>query len=203
MKIDHKKELKHLYAASAKAPVLVDVPDMNFLMIDGTGNPNNSESYVQAVEALYTTSYAAKFHVKKDLQGDDYSVMPLEGLWWTDNPADFSVDNKAAWKWTMMQMQPDLVTPEVIAVARERAEKKLGRDTSAVRFAAFHEGRAAQILHVGPYSEELPTIQALHEFVANNGLKLRDKHREIYLSDPRRSAPEKLKTILRHPVEAA
>ena len=203
MKIDFKKELIHLYNAPSKAPVFVDVPDMNYLMIDGTGDPNNSPSYIAAIEMLFSISYAAKFHIKKDLGGDDYGVLPLEGLWWTEVPQDFSMDDRQAWRWTMMMMQPDLVTPEVLSVAYDKASKKLNRSTDDVRFESLKEGRVVQVMHIGPYSDEPPVIAAMHEFVAQNGLKLRDHHHEIYLGDPRRSKPEKLKTILRHPVEPA
>jgi hypothetical protein len=202
MKIDLKKDLKHLYNASAKAPVFIDVPDMNFLMIDGTGGPTEDGPYGKAVEALYSISYAAKFHIKKDLGGVDYAVMPLEGLWWTDIPEEFSMTDRDPWKWTMMLMQPDWVTAEVLEVAFERASKKLDRDLSAVYEQTHKKGHVVQIMHIGPYSDEPPVIQAMHQFVYENGMKLRDKHHEIYLSDPRRAKPEKLKTILRQPVEA-
>jgi hypothetical protein len=202
MKIDLKKDLKHLYNAKAGTPVFVDVPDMKYLMVDGTGGPQPTGIYADAVEALFSISYAAKFHIKKDLVGVDYAVMPLEGQWWTDIPENFSMDDRDAWRWNMIQMQPEWVTPEIIEVARDRAAKKLGRDLSHVRFETLHEGRVVQVMHIGPYSDEPPVIQAMHKFVADNDLKLRDKHHEIYLSDPRRAKPEKLKTILRQPVEA-
>lgn len=200
MKIDLKKQLNEIYNAPSKAPVFVDVPAMNYLMIDGSGDPNISESYSQAVEALFSMSYAAKFHIKKGETGVDYGVMPLEGLWWTDNPADFNTADKGAWKWTAMMMQPEWVTSKIVEIAREKAENKLVRTLSDVRFEAFEEGRAAQIMHIGPYADEEPTIKTLHKFVVDHSLSLRDKHHEIYLSDPRRTKPERLKTVIRHPV---
>jgi hypothetical protein len=203
VKIDFKKELKHLYKAPSKAPVFVDVPDMKYLMIDGTGGPTEDGPYGKAIEALYSISYAAKFHIKKDLGGDDYGVLPLEGLWWTDIPEDFSMDDRDAWRWTMMLMQPDLVTPDVLKFARDKASTKLDKSLDDVRFDTLKEGRAVQVMHTGPYADEPPVIAAMHEFVTENGFKLRGHHHEIYLGDPRRTKPENLKTILRHPVEPA
>jgi hypothetical protein len=202
MKIDLKKDLKHLYTAPKKAPEFIDVPDMTYLMVDGTGGPGPTGPYADAIEALYIISYAAKFHIKKDLGGVDYGVMPLEGLWWTDIPENFSMDDRDAWRWTMMIMQPEWVTPEVLEFSTGKAANKLDRDLGKVRFDVLAEGRVVQVMHIGPYSNEPPVIQAMHRFVDENGMKLRDKHHEIYLSDPRRTKPEKLKTILRHPVEA-
>ncbi len=200
MKIDLKKTLKDLYSSSAKFPVFVDVPEMNYLMVDGTGDPNNSESYTHAVEALYSMSYSAKFRIKKSALAVDFGVMPLEGLWWTEDPADFSMTNRKPWKWTAMIMQPEWVTREVIDSDREKVEKKLQRSLADIRFETFDEGRAAQIMHIGPYSDEPPTIAALHRFINDHSLTLGGKHHEVYLSDPRRGKPERLKTILRQPV---
>lgn len=200
-KIDLKKELKHLYGVSGKSTVLVNVPTMNFLMVDGEGNPNTAQAYTDAVQALYTVSYTLKFMLKKGKAAIDYGVMPLEGLWWADEMEDFSPDNKDIWKWTAMIMQPEWITPELVKEAEEQAAKK--KDLPALqnlRFQSFEEGKAAQCLHIGPYADEAPTIERLHQFIRDQGLTLRDKHHEIYLSDPRRAAPEKLKTIIRQPV---
>jgi len=199
-KVDLKKDLKHLYNPSAKEVSVVDVPPMNFLMIDGAGDPNVSPEYQQAMEALFSLSYALKFMVKKS-NGVDYAVMPLEGLWWTDDPGQFSMSNKGIWKWTAMIMQPEYVTGQLFAAALAEARRK--KDLVAldrVRFESYHEGLSAQIMHIGPYAAEEPTIARLHSFIRENGYELSGKHHEIYLSDPRRTAPEKLRTVLRQPV---
>jgi hypothetical protein len=200
-KVDLKKELKHLYGATAKTPAIVDVPAMNFLMIDGAGDPNTSDDYRGAIEALFAVSYTAKFMIKNGPAAIDYGVMPLEGLWWTDDPAAFSPDNKDIWKWTAMIMQPEWVTAELWADARAQAAgKKDLRSAPKLRLESFEEGEAAQILHVGPYAGEAPTIARLNEFIAGEGLSRVGRHHEIYLGDPRRTEPAKLKTIIRQPV---
>lgn len=198
-KIDFKKELKYLYQPSAKEVVLVEVPAMNFLMIDGQGDPNTSRSYQEAVEALFSAAYAIKFKVKKTL-AIDYGVLPLEGLWWADDMAKFSVADKSGWKWTMMIMQPEFVNS---AMVRETiAEVKKKKDLAALallRCAPFNEGKCAQILHVGPFSAEGPTVAKVHAFIASVG-KLSGKHHEIYLSDIRKADPAKWKTVIRQPL---
>jgi hypothetical protein len=201
LKIDWKKELKHLYRPSARAVVAVDVPTMNFLMIDGVGDPNSAQEYQQAVEALYAVAYALKFMVKKGPIAVDYGVMPLEGLWWVDDMRQFSVDDKGAWQWTMMIMQPEYVGEALYEEALEQVRVK--KDPAALakmRFESYHEALSAQIMHVGPYAAEAPTIEKIHRFIAENGVQLRGKHHEIYLGDPRRTAPERLKTIIRQPM---
>jgi hypothetical protein len=201
-KIDYKKQLKHLYTASAKQPTRVDVPTLNYLRIDGIGDPNTSSAYKNAVEALFSLAYTIKFAIKKGSTAMDYGVMPLQGLWWMDDMKQFSVTRKDEWKWTMMIMQPEVVTQAIVTACRsDLTRKKDLAALSKVEFAAFQEGRAAQILHVGPFTEEGPTIQKLHDFIRAQGLKLAGKHHEIYLSDTRRAAPEKWKTIIRQPVE--
>jgi hypothetical protein len=201
-KIDYKKNLKSLYTASAKQPALVDVPSLSYLRIDGTGDPNTSSVYRHAVEALFSLSYTIKFAIKKGASAVDYAVMPLEGLWWVDDMRQFSVERKHEWKWTLMIMQPPVVTSSVVETCRSQlARKKDLPSLSRVEFATFDEGKAAQILHVGPFTEEGPTIEKLHSFIDAQGLKLTGKHHEIYLSDIRRAAPEKWKTIIRQPVE--
>lgn len=201
-RIDYKKQLKSLYTASAKQPALVDVPSLNYLRIDGIGDPNTSRAYAEAVESLFSLAYTLKFAVKKSSTAIDYGVMPLEGLWWMDDMKQFSVTRKDEWKWTMMIMQPPLVTRALFeACSSELARKKNLAALSKVEFAAFEEGRAAQVLHIGPFTEEGPTIEKLHRFIEAQGLKLAGKHHEIYLSDTRRAAPSKWRTILRQPVE--
>ena len=174
---------------------------MNFLMVDGAGNPNTSQSYKEAVEALYAASYTLKFMIKKRSPEDDYVVMPLEGLWWTDDPTSFSFEQRAGWHWTAMIVQPDVVTPALVAEAiADSAGKRDLPALARVRSEPFHEGKAAQILHVGPYAAEPPTIERLHRFIADHGGTLTGRHHEIYLSDPARTAPERLKTIIRQPL---
>jgi hypothetical protein len=200
-KIDFKKTLKHLYQPSAKEVILVDVPTMNYLMVDGEGDPNKSQSYSDAIEALFTVSYAVKFMVKKGALAIDYGVMPLEGLWWADDMSAFSTEDKSGWKWTMMIMQPDLVTKEIIDSAISDVRKKNSPAAiSKVRFEALTEGQCAQILHVGPFSEEGPTVEKVHQFIDSRG-KRTGKHHEIYLSDIRKADPAKWKTVIRQPME--
>jgi hypothetical protein len=200
-KIDYKKELKHLYQPSVKEVAVVDVPTMNFLMIDGQGDPNTSQAFQDAVGALYSLAYSLKFIIKKGVVGIDYGVMPLEGLWWVDDMTQFSMEKKDEWKWTLMIMQPELVTRELFAEAVEEVRKKKNPEAlSNIIFEAFSEGKAAQIMHIGPFSEEGPTIEQVHTFIKENGYALAGKHHEIYLSDMRKTAPEKLKTIIRQPM---
>lgn len=201
-KIDLKKELKHLYNPS-KEIALVDVPEMNFLMIDGTGDPNTSQDYKDAIESLYAVSYTLKFMVKEE-KAVDYVVMPLEGLWWTEPMSQFTMENKDMWQWTAMIMQPEYVTEELFNRAVEQVQiKKNLPSLSKIKFKSLYEGLSTQLMYIGPYSAEGPTIEKLHNFIEENGYELRGKHHEIYLSDPRRSAPEKLKTVIRQPVMSA
>jgi hypothetical protein len=201
MKIDFKKEYRNLYAASTRSPVLVDVPELSFLRIDGVGDPNTSADYQGALEALYALSYTLKFAVKKGKDGVDFAVMPLEGLWWTEDMTKFSPERKDIWQWTAMIMQPEYVTDGLFLEARRQVAKKKDTPSLAkVSFGRFHEGLCAQVMYIGPYSAEGPTITMLHDYIKGQGRQLRGKHHEIYLGDPRRSAPEKLKTIIRQPV---
>lgn len=200
-KIDLKKALKRLYQPSAKEVVQVDVPTMNFLMIDGEGDPNTSQAYADAVEALFTVSYTIKFMVKKGPLAIDYGVMPLEGLWWADDMSEFTSQDKSNWKWTMMIMQPSFVTPEIIdsAIADVKMKKNPAA-LSKLRLEIFSEGRCVQILHIGPFSEEGPTIEKVHQFIDSRGNRT-GKHHEIYLSDIRKADPAKWKTIIRQPMQ--
>ena len=200
-RLDLKKELKQLYQPSKKEVTLVEVPSFNFLMVDGEGDPNSSKAYAQAVEALFSVSYTAKFMLRKGASPVDYVVMPLEGLWWADDMAAFSNADKSRWKWTMMIMQPGFVSADVIAGAVSEVRRKKGLAAlGALRFEAFAEGRCAQTLHVGPFSEEGPTIARVHEFIGERS-GLRGKHHEIYLSDIRRADPARWKTIVRQPMQ--
>jgi hypothetical protein len=199
-KIDLKKELKHLYNPSPKEVVEVDVPTMNFLMIDGEGDPNTSQSYAEAIEALYAVSYAIKFMIKKGPQQIDYGVMPLEGLWWADDMSNFGTDDKSNWKWTMMIMQPEFIERETIDAAIEQVRvKKNPPALSKLRFDTLSEGKCAQIMHIGPFSEEGPTVARVHDYIDSRSER-HDKHHEIYLSDIRKADPSKWKTVIRQPM---
>lgn len=201
MKIDYKRQLNHLYNAPSTAVVTVDVPDLSFLMVDGAGDPNTAPEYRSAVEALFSVAYTLKFMVKREAGGRDYVVMPLEGLWWTADMARFSVDRKDEWQWTLTIMQPVAVTARLVAAAIDRvAAKKDLQALPKLRFEVFAEGKAAQILHRGPFAAEGPTIAKVHDFIALQGSQLRGKHHEIYLSDIRRATPEKWRTIVRQPM---
>lgn len=200
-KIDLKKRLKPLYDARAGTVSEIDVPPLDYLMIDGQGDPNTSPAFQAAVEALFALSYAIKFLVKKGPTGVDYGVAPLEGLWWTDGKAPFDVADRAKWKWTVMILQPEWVTPAIVEQARrETAKKKALEALPRLRFESMTEGRCAQTLHVGPFADEGPTIAKVHEFIERGGRRLAGKHHEIYLSDIRRVEPAKLKTLIRQPM---
>ncbi len=200
-KFDFKKELKHLYTTSSKEILIVDVPKLNFLMIDGQGDPNTSPLFQKTVELLYNLSYTLKFMLKKEDLAIDYIVPPLEGLWWADDMSKFITKEKEAWKWTMMIMQPDFINKKMFFEALDRIKKKKESSLlSQVRFESFKEGLCIQTLHIGPYATEFETIEKMHQFARENDFVLRGKHHEIYLSDPRRCAPEKLKTIIRQPI---
>jgi hypothetical protein len=199
-KVDFKKSLKHLYNPK-KIFETVDVPEMQFVMVDGHGDPNTTQEYQEAVEALYAVAYKMKFISKKNLE-KDYTVPPLEGLWWAEDMATFTTRQKSAWDWTMMIMTPDWITAEVFAEAMAQVRK--GKNPAAldkVRLERYHEGLSVQIMHIGSYDDEGPTLAKMHnDFISENGLTENGKHHEIYLSDPRKVAPEKLKTVLRQPV---
>jgi len=203
-KMDLRKEFAHLYKASAKKPALVDVPAMNFLMADGAGDPNTAPEFQQAIGALYGLSYTLKFGFKVR-KGIDWTVMGLEGLWWADDMSALPAGRKDEWKWTLMIMQPDVVTAAALDEARDELKRRRPETAGLerIRLERFAEGLAVQILHVGPYAEEGPTIEKLHAFAHESGCTVAGKHHEIYMSDPRRTAPAKLKTILRHPVRKA
>lgn len=201
-KIDLKRELRHLYQPSAKAVVQVEVPTLSYLMIDGQGDPNTSTAFQAAVEALFALSYALKFMARKGALAIDYGVMPLEGLWWADDMSSFAAGDKSKWKWTMMILQPDFITREMIDQAvREVRRKKKPAALEGIRFSSLSEGSCAQIMHIGPFSAEGPTIERLHKYIADAGGKLIGKHHEIYLSDIRKADPEKWKTVLRQPMQ--
>jgi hypothetical protein len=201
-KIDLLKQLKHLYHPG-KDPSVVDVPAMNFLMIDGHGDPNHAIEYQEAMEGLFSLAYTIKFDYKR-AEGNDYGVLPAEGLWWVDDMSLFSIEDKSDWYWTMMIAQPDFITQEWVERGRKKALQKK-KDCAAlekIRFESYAEGLSVQLMHSGQFAEEGPNIARLHDYIKMQGCELRGKHHEIYLSDFRRTAPEKLKTIIRQPMQA-
>jgi hypothetical protein len=192
---------------------IVDVPEFGFVAVTGTGEPGGAE-FTAAVQALYSVSYGAHFALKK-LTGEAPRVMPLEGLWWVDDSAQQDIvaavargeatmadSERGSWRWKTMIMQPEPIGAELIAAAAaEAAGKKDLPGLARLRYIRWAEGRCAQLLHIGPYAAEAPSIVRLHDAIAAAGYRPRGRHHEIYLGDPRRSAPEKLRTIIRHPVE--
>ena len=199
-KIDFKKTLKHLYKPPKKFGI-VHVPKMQFLMVHGHGDPNTARSYQDAIETLYALAYKIKFISKNEL-GKDYVVPPLEGLWWAENMDAFTVNlDKSQWDWTMMIMTPDWISASVFdnALSQVRSRKNPAA-LDLARLETYDEGLSAQIMYLGAYADEGPTIRALHQFIAAEGGLLNGKHHEIYLGDPRRMAAEKLKTIIRQPM---
>ena len=199
-KVDRRKELAAFYKAR-ESPQIVDVPPLDFVAVDGAGDPETSPDFADAIEALYGVSYTLKFALRARPDGADYAVMPLEALWWADDMSAFMRDDRTNWKWTAMIAQPPEISVEDMRAA---ASQLLARkpDLAAVgrlRWHPFTEGLAAQLLHVGPYNTEQANIERLHAFIAAQGGQLRGKHHEIYLSDTRRTAPDRLKTIIRQP----
>ena len=200
-KVDFKKTLD-AYQAKRGRFRIVEVPELRYLMIDGHGDPNTSTAFTEAVQALYPVAYTLKFASKQD-QGRDYVVPPLEGLWWADDMAAFTtVRDKSRWSWTLMIMVPDWIDQDMFTTAVERvAAKNRPTRLEDVRMESLAEGRCVQTLHVGPFDEEADVLSAMHDaFIPDNGLRMTGRHHEIYLSDLRRTAPEKLRTILRQPV---
>jgi hypothetical protein len=213
-KLDYKKEFKDLYLPKNE-PMLVDVPEMNFIMVDGKGNPNDEGGeYQSAVEILYALSYAIKMSEKGsyNIEGYfEYVVPPLEGLWWVENDdMDFTKKNK--FEWTSMIRQPEFVTKEVFEWAcREVSKKKPKLDVSRARLQTFKEGLCVQSLHIGSYDDEPKTVKMIDKYIEDNNLinaistineqGIIKRHHEIYLSDPRKTSLDKLKTVIRHPVK--
>ncbi|ESS12794.1 MAG: hypothetical protein A07HR60_00264 [uncultured archaeon A07HR60] len=199
--IDYKRELSDLYQQSDQKVSLVEVPELNYLMIDGQGYPNTSAECTAAIKTLYPFSYAVRSIIKGE-EEFKYVVMPLEGLWWTEDMESFSVEDKSNWQWTLMIMQPDFSTEST--VERARANVRESKDVPSlpdVRFESLDEGTSVQTLHIGPFSEEGFTVERVHEFIESRGYSLRARHHEIYPSDMRRTDPERLRTIICQPVE--
>jgi hypothetical protein len=200
-KVNFKKDLAQLYNPKNTEWEMVEVPTMNFLMVDGRGDPNTAKDYRDAVEALYSIAYAIKLMSRKTL-GRDYVVPPLEGLWSADDPATFTNRDKDKYQWTMMIMQPDWITEARFLRGLESttAKGKLPA-LSKVRFERYREGRSLQLLHIGSYDDEAPKLKQLHtEYMPEHNLTFNGRHHEIYLSNPQRTATAKLKTILRQPI---
>ena len=214
-KIDLKKELKHLYLPSTRQVAVVDVPDMQFVMLDGRiqaeETPETSADFQEALGALYGLSYTLKFMSKlREENPIDYTVMALEGLWWTGELATdskhytFDFDPDKDWLFTLMMLQPEHITGEMYEEALQQVgEKRPNPALERTRLGKFREGLSMQIMHKGPYADEPRTIDKMLAFAAENGYRLRGKHHEIYIGDPRRAKPENLKTVLRQPIEAA
>jgi hypothetical protein len=210
--LDLKKQYKSLYQPSAKKIELLQVPKLQFAMIDGAiekgSEPGKSPTFAEATQALYSLSYTLKFMFKKrKANAVDYPVMALEGLWWVED-GFFDITVKDNWFYTLMILQPEIVTSEIFEEAREQVRKKKGENDmlNKVRLTHFEEGLCVQTMHIGPYATEPVTIERMREFTAENNLQDRvgpagGKHHEIYLSDPRKAVPDKMKTVLRHPVE--
>jgi len=199
-KIDLKKKLANLYGYKKTEPALLDVPSLKFVQFDGHGNPNNNPMFEEAMQVVYTMAYGIKFKIKSKFN-KDYTVMPPEGLWCADDMTAYNELRKDEWKWTIGILIPDEVTPEIFEeVKGETIKKKKLESLKKARFDVMNEGKCAQILHLGPYADEQPTIAKLHKFIFDSGYHLTGRHREIYLSDPRRCAPEKMKTIIRQPI---
>lgn len=199
--LDMKKTLKHLYSPSAKEVSVVDIPAMNYLMLEGEGNPN-SEGYLEAVQALYGLAYGIRAISKA--AGQVFTVMPLEGLWSFEGQeeSNFQITDadKDTFEWTLMLLQPEHITSDIVEQARDTVRKKKSlAPLDSIRFEVYAEGEAVQIMHIGSYDDEGPTVARLHRYIEDNGWQLGKKHHEIYLNDPRKVAPEKLKTIIRQP----
>lgn len=203
-KIDFKKMLKNLYLPNQKNFSIVNIPKMNFLTIVGKGNPNTSNDFQEAIDVLYGVSYSIKMSPKKGNVPKgyfEYVVPPLEGLWWISGE-EFNLNNKDRFEWKLMIMQPEFVNQDLVKLAIELSKKN--KDTPSIdklKFESYEEGLSAQILHVGSYDAEKETIEKMKEFIKNNSLIKNGLHHEIYLSDPRKTSPEKIKTVLRQPVK--
>lgn len=201
--LDLKKTYKRLYAPSTDQVTVIDVPTMPYLMIDGEGDPNSSTRYPLAIEALYGMAYGIRAICKA--AGKVFTVMPLEGLWGFKDEGrqhnfDLTAEDKADFWWTLMILQPDFVTPQMVEQARETVRRKKSPELlDAVRFEAHNEGEVVSIMHVGSYADEGPTVKRLHDHIAENGWQLSGKHHEIYLSDPRKVESARLKTVIRQP----
>ena len=205
-KVDWKKKWKHLYKPPTGKVVLVEVPEIQYLMVEGHGDPNISQEYKDTFGIIYPVAYTLKFMSKG--KGKDYVVMPPEALWWADDMNDFLTGNKDNWNWLSIMMIPNNITEEMFNEAVEQVRTKKADELpptfSKLRFEKYNEGKAAQIMHIGPFSEEHENIMKIHQFIKEQGGSFDGKvwgqyHHEIYLSDPRRAKPERMKTVIRQP----
>lgn len=207
-KLDLRKQYQQLYQPSAKKVEVVEVPALKFVLLDGAielgESPGTSPAFQQAMMALYGVAYTLKFMSKLRKENPiDYTVMALEALWWVED-GEFDITRPDNWRWTAMMLQPDHITPAMFEQALAQADKKHPNPAfKLLRLETFEEGPSLQIMHIGPYAAEPATLARMDEFARLNGYTFRGKHHEIYLGDPRRSDPAKLKTVLRHPVEKA
>ena len=200
-KLDLLKQKKDLYSASLNKVTFLTISPLNYLMINGEGDPNTSQLYKDSLQALYSLAYALKFAIKKDKPSINFKVMPLEGLWWIDDMNLFSVKNKGDWKWVMMILQPDLINHILVKEICEQVVQKKGLLLAKkVRLEQYIEGDCAQLLHLGSYSAESENIEKLHKTIFKHGYQRKGKHHEIYLNTPLKTTPEKLKTIIRQPI---
>ncbi len=199
VKLDMKKSLKSCYV-SKKSIQFIEVPKIKYICFQGKGDPSVCQDYQDAMGVLYGLAYTIKFIYKA--MEKDFVVMPLEGNWWSEPGTKFSEISRDEWLWEVMIAVPDYVEESIFDDARIKLkDKKDPKGLEKATFREIHDGLAAQFLYIGPYSDEGPYIEEMHKYVKDQGYKLRDRHREIYLSDPRRASPEKLKTIIRHPIE--
>ncbi len=197
-KLDLKKTEKEYYKPGKK-PEIIEIPEFQFLMVNGTDARPESEGFQNAITTLFSVSYPAKFMSKKELDRD-YTVMPLEGLWWADDMNAFKNGEKEKWHWTLMIRQPDFITQDIVNRALKKAKEKKNISEDKLKLSKYKEGLSAQIMHIGPFSKEKPNIMLLHELIKSEGGRFsgqKQKHHEIYLSDFRKAAPEKMRTILR------
>ena len=212
-KFDFKKEYKDLYFPKTK-PIIIDVPNMKFIMIRGKGNPNRENGeYQEALSILYGLSFTIKMSKMGENKIDgyfEYVVPPLEALWWNKDEANVDYQHKENFEWISMIRQPEFVTEDVFKWACNEVKEKKGIDVSKAEFNEYTEGLCVQIMHLGPYDDEPKTIKEIEKYITDNNLKndigrslkngMIRRHHEIYLSDPRRTLPEKLKTVIRIPV---
>jgi hypothetical protein len=202
-KLDYKKEFPNLYNPSAKESTIIDVPDMKYFMIDGKGDPNTSQEFQDATTCLYGASYTLKMKIiKLKMPTKDYIVPPLEGLWFMHTMSEWTMEDKSKWQWTLMIRIPDFATDDYINKAMEILKET--KDPVAfpkLRYETYHEGTCVQILYIGSYDNEGPTIQKMHKFAEDKGYVLSGNHHEIYLGDPRKMKPESLKTVIRQPIK--